>query len=417
MAKSGPEFLLKKAERLDGEFQSESPAGIMAGLFAHVDIDKLADELPPKADEAETLEILEACDGPGRRLLAIAWLRKRRLKTKQPLAAAEAFLIDGIGQPSALVRQRAAGELAHLGTDAARRALETRHRGCEDPEERDWLEGALAQFAYPVIPAHVRKRFADPDTRRDAIEALANVRSYDATDLLLEGLEDKDKHIASGAFDVLKAREDPRIAPALVELLTRGRAWTRILAARLLGERKEDLATETLLELVRNGRSRDLRKTAALALGKIGNEAAVPTLLGCLTDREQHIVVRAAAVIALGRTGDPRALEPLTRVVTDRADGSGRVDLMMGSSLYSAAIEAIGRLAVPGSADALIGFLTNKDEYERGEAATCLARLGHVDAIPAVEQALELPVRYSDGRDKLEKALNRLRKAAAKRKA
>ena len=65
-----PQFLLKKADKLDNRFTDESPDGIMVGLFAHVDIAKLAEKLPA-FDEERLQPFLAQCTGSARRLLAL----------------------------------------------------------------------------------------------------------------------------------------------------------------------------------------------------------------------------------------------------------------------------------------------------------------------------------------------------------
>lgn len=57
-----------------------------------------------------------------------------------------------------------------------------------------------------------------------------------------------------------------------------------------------------------------VRATAAKALGRVGDPAAVPALIKALTDGTQ---VRAHAARALGAIGDPAAVPALTKVLTD----------------------------------------------------------------------------------------------------
>ena len=82
----------------------------------------------------------------------------------------------------------------------------------------------------------------------------------------------------------------------------------------------------------------------------------------------------------------------------------------MALSFNLTAIECIAKLGGERVAHALMQFLDNSDEYERAEAARCLARLKCTDALPRMEAAARLPHTYSDSRATMEKALERLRK-------
>lgn len=57
------------------------------------------------------------------------------------------------------------------------------------------------------------------------------------------------------------------------------------------------------------------RSEAALALGQLRDQAAVPALLGLLDD--EHEQVRAAAIDAVGQIGDPSAIAPLLLRMSD----------------------------------------------------------------------------------------------------
>ena len=61
---------------------------------------------------------------------------------------------------------------------------------------------------------------------------------------------------------------------------------------------------------------RDMRASAAMALGRLGLSAAVPLLTTMIEDPD--LFVRAQSVIALGATGRPAALEALAAIAGDR---------------------------------------------------------------------------------------------------
>ena len=79
-----------------------------------------------------------------------------------------------------------------------------------------------------------------------------------------------------------------------------------------------DPAVEPLIQALENENWK-VRRTAAVALGKMGCERAVDPLIKILQEDDGKLVVMAAAV-ALGEIGDERAIEPLLEVLTERKD-------------------------------------------------------------------------------------------------
>lgn len=393
--------LLKKSDEYDNFFVEGG--SIITGFGARREIRKLAAKMPPLHGD-DVAGFLDQCTSPGRRMLALEWLQA------DPPPEVVPFIARCLDQPPFIARSLAASTLALIGSDDAKGVLESAYKRTSDVQIRQAIERALAQFSYPIIPTRVRRAFADSETRDTAIKALSNIASYDATDLLLEALQDKDKRSSNAAFEVLVEREDERIAPALITMLTAGRALTRKQAARLLGHRKEALAVRALSELCKTAEARDLRMTAAFALGKIGNTEAIPALLDRVFDPDEDIMVSTAACISLGKVGDPAVLEPLRRVIDERKHGRGWADLPIERDIYCAAIDGISRLPVPEVPNILIELLESKHEYERAEAAQCLGRLKHVAALPALEKAAAAPAKYSDSRERIEKVLERLAK-------
>lgn len=122
---------------------------------------------------------------------------------------------------------------------------------------------------------------------------------------LIDAALDSDSPTASDAAARIPRRHRPLLASLVLAPLhaVRGRHATRA----------ADLADR--LGLVEAWR-RDLpsrrwwhRSEATLALGLLGDQAAVPALLGLLDD--EHDQVRAAAIDALGQIGHPSAIAPL----------------------------------------------------------------------------------------------------------
>jgi HEAT repeat protein len=89
---------------------------------------------------------------------------------------------------------------------------------------------------------------------------------------------------------------------------------TRIAAAEALGAIGDDRAVSSLIAVLGHD-SEDVRMFAAIALGKIGNERAVLPLINSL--RDDHHMVRESAALALGALEDIRAIDPLHHALDD----------------------------------------------------------------------------------------------------
>lgn len=82
-----------------------------------------------------------------------------------------------------------------------------------------------------------------------------------------------------------------------------------------LGELGDARAVYPLIRLVRTGGSERLRKSAAKALGLLGNPDAIDALVVALSDKD--FKVRKSAARSLGQIGDERAAPALAAAVDD----------------------------------------------------------------------------------------------------
>lgn len=77
-----------------------------------------------------------------------------------------------------------------------------------------------------------------------------------------------------------------------------------------------EVAVESLIIALKD-ESSDVRRSVALALGRLGDERVVGPLVESLGDRDKW--VRVSVVEALGRIGDRRAIEPLMKALKDES--------------------------------------------------------------------------------------------------
>jgi HEAT repeat protein len=122
-----------------------------------------------------------------------------------------------------------------------------------------------------------------------------------------------------------------------------------------------------------------LRKEAALALGTLTDERAVPALI----DRLHHdpdVHVRAMAAHGLGLAGDARAVKPLLTVLQDKDEHS---------TVRAMAAETLAALQASEAVSPLVSALRDDAIEVRFWAAFALGELGGPDVIPHLAELAE----------------------------
>ncbi len=190
--------------------------------------------------------------------------------------------------------------------------------------------------------------------------------------------------LAAGLLTKLRG-EDRRVLERLLETtgsLERARRRTRrrgavgrARAAELLGAAGHTAALDDLTLLLAD-RDHDVRATAARALGKLGDPAAVPALLASLEARRP--VPAGVVTMALLHIG-PAAGAPLAEALATPHSASTR----------AIAAELLGRLGGLSAAGELIRALRHdRDATVRAGAARALGRIGVQRAVAPLEACL-----------------------------
>lgn len=246
-------------------------------------------------------------------------------------ATAEA-IAKKLDAPSFAIRERARTELAVLGEPAI-------------PE----LEAILSEPKEHTELA-----------RRNAVWTLARMRFADAPDLLLTALGDPSASVRQASCQAIAATRD----------------W-RTVAANLPDEAKIEMARNrrlvtALIELLRTSQDPALQRSAAEALGRMGDSAAVGPLLGLAGRTTTDRPLEHAAIYALIRIGDAEA----TRDGLSSEDSPRR---------RSAALIALDQMAVEGALDSLavLPLLDAADDHLRETAGWLATRHPEWDAAVA----------------------------------
>jgi len=115
-----------------------------------------------------------------------------------------------------------------------------------------------------------------------------------------------------------------------------------------------------------------LRSDAAHALGKLGDERAVPALAEALRDQDEY--VRKSAVMALRRIGGPRAMEAMRAALADRSE-----------QVCLQAVKGLGELRDAGAVETLIKVLARRERSLVSAATEALVRIGPDAVAPLME--------------------------------
>ena len=153
---------------------------------------------------------------------------------------------------------------------------------------------------------------------------------------------------------------------------------TRRWLADVLSQTKDPKALDPLLQLVHDP-NQEIRRTACVGLGNLGNVGAMQPLLGVLDDPDED--VKCSAIRALGQLHDRRAVDPLLARLDD------------GSSLARHnVIDSLAELGDERAVEPLIARLYDSDIIIRSSAVRALGQLGD-------RQAIEPLARLIDGED------------------
>ncbi len=301
--------------------------------------------LPPSVDVDGPLWRLVASGSADERRSALAKLAERpwsaaALERWLPLAAddesgvseivlstlashapteAAAQLASGLATCRPAIRQRLADALAGAAREAGPELIDHMLPLVSSAEHGVRRAALGVLFALPDRRPVVRRLLEHARTlagwvRERALESLSELGS-EVLDPVVELLEDPDEEIRSGAIAVAASFDDARVVPALVTRLGDPDWWVRLTAAEALGRIGDPAAVDGLSGVLDDP---EARWAAVEALGRIGDIRALPGLARLLKD--PAVEVRIEVLLAMRHFTHPRILEALRRVATTDPD-------------------------------------------------------------------------------------------------
>ncbi len=271
---------------------------------------------------------------------------------------------------------------------------------------RTYRQGRRRRLAAPVRAVLLELLCAPEDEQSELLDRIApaDKRTWKALEPTVAAMLGKVSGRARTALVLLYERRGSP-ADAVARLRSRSAA-RRGRAAQVLGRLRHRPATESLCRLL-DDRDREVRLTAARALGHIGDPVAVPHLLESLRGkRTVPPAVVTAALTSLGPDAVPRVTAglgdpaPLVRAVAIEVLGvTGAItrtpDIVRAlwedpeTEVRIRAARALGRLGMPDGLEPLLaGLRPGQPVTLRTVAAGALGNLGAVAATGPLKEVL-----------------------------
>jgi aminopeptidase N len=242
-------------------------------------------------------------------------------------------------------------------------------------------EEALRSLGRINSPASRKQLLADlaneqPWVRVVAVEQLTKDRGDEEVIKHLQNIykDDKAYTVRAAALQSLALDKAPNLEATLEKTLTISSPddVLRGAALRAMGSLGDDSAVPTLLEWSSPGKSAQLRGIAIGALGRVDlkNHDITARLISYLN--EESFDIRFATIFALGRRGDPTAIEPLEALLK-----TGQLSIGVPHAVENLIEELKGKSAPQPSAAAT--GQKNSEPVAANASQDVLDRLDHVE--------------------------------------
>jgi HEAT repeat protein len=189
---------------------------------------------------------------------------------------------------------------------------------CDDEDLNDMAASALANLGPSAVTA-LSGLLTEEHSRLLAVRSLSQIRRSETIEPLLTMVHDPQVTIRTTAIEALSSFHHPRIPPILIDALDDPAAQVRQAAVLGLGLRSDLLEELNLVDLIQPllwDLDLEVCSSAAIALGRLGTEAAATALFQVLMLPTTPIPLQVRVVRALGWVETSNVLEYLQQALT-----------------------------------------------------------------------------------------------------
>ncbi|MBN1947255.1 MAG: HEAT repeat domain-containing protein [Bradymonadales bacterium] len=385
-------------------------------IFARIHLAEILVQSTAGAEQIQAIETLAfLSDGAGAVQLVdqLAAMQDSRLAGNRRQA-----LERLLGHSDPTVRAQVARQLGELGMSDSLTAIARAARAESDRTAGEELANAAAALllGQPVSQIAEETQSRDPYLRRTAYLALGRIAQQGRGNAsirrtLSDGLADGSAEIRAAAAFGLSGFADGEAFSAIAPLATDPDPLVRRAVARGLGFFPVSIGRETLMALLTDPDSSVIAATVE-AFGRRSEPDVLPEVLGLMT-ASNSAEVRALGATAAGALATPQSAQVVIDALMGlTADPDAEVRAAVAGSLgnfsnelaviglstltqdthpqvRSRAIQALPRTGHAAAVGVLTSLLSDPSVEVRIAAYQALAELGMVDAIPAIQRALE----------------------------
>ena len=251
-----------------------------------------------------------------------------------------------------------------------------------------------------AVPHLVEVLKQAPRARAQAAVALGEIGDPSATKPLVDAVDrhsndrdvlDANRHIAD-ALGALRAKE---AVPALTDLVGSPDGYVQVAAVDALGRIGDPAAVDTLVAVAtRDGAEPFTAKKALLALGRIGDPRAGPAVLRMLFEERPGVSFFPEAAFAVAQIGRPMSA-PLLAILEGKDAALARWAKERGvlpGALVAKSAQLLGDVGGPDAVPPLLSKLTYRDAdpgvamYVRVLAAESLGRMRAKEAVRTLSE-------------------------------
>lgn len=224
-----------------------------------------------------------------------------------------------------------------------------------------------------------------------ALSGLGSQETGDETEKLLKALKSEDANTRIAAMMALSGKKEKTAVEPINAILTRDYPIVQSAAALALGEIGDQGALPVLQKQIKDSDNEQIRSNCAISLGKIGAQESVPYLLNKMGDTKAG--VKSSAALALGKMKEPTALPPFLEILESgkTVDGKTKNTLNAVPDVRESVALALGEIGSPEATDSLIGIVSSKEENleVKMAAVSALGKIGDLKATEALKKILD----------------------------